>query len=117
MKVTEQIKVPGTLICSVERSSGWLAAAAAGSALDLEEAAVRELDPPVVVEHGLSSEEARTRLAAFGPNQLAGAKKESGFRAFIRQYEDFMQVILLVAAVCGHPDLSHGTCRQTVPQA
>ena len=53
----------------------------------------------VVVEHGLSSEEARTRLAAFGPNQLAGAKKESGFRAFIRQYEDFMQVILLVAAV------------------
>ena len=34
-----------------------------------------------------------------GPNKLAAAKKESGFRAFVRQYQDFMQIILLVAAI------------------
>jgi Ca2+-transporting ATPase len=52
----------------------------------------------VVVEQGLSAEEARSRLASMGPNKLAGAKKESGFHAFVRQYQDFMQVILLAAA-------------------
>src|SRR5512132_2046985 len=50
-------------------------------------------------ERGLSVEEARSRLATHGPNRLAAAKKESGFRAFVRQYQDFMQIILLVAAV------------------
>jgi P-type Ca2+ transporter type 2C len=50
-------------------------------------------------ERGLSAEEARTRLASYGPNRLAGAKKESGWRAFLRQYQDFMQIVLLVAAV------------------
>jgi Ca2+-transporting ATPase len=48
---------------------------------------------------GLSSEEAKERLAAHGPNKLAGGKKESPLRAFLRQYEDFMQVVLLTAAV------------------
>jgi Ca2+-transporting ATPase len=48
---------------------------------------------------GLSAEEARSRLASHGPNRLAGGKKEPGWRAFLRQYEDFMQVILLAAAV------------------
>ncbi len=48
---------------------------------------------------GLSAEEARSRLASHGPNQLAAGKKEPGWRAFLRQYEDFMQVILLAAAV------------------
>jgi Ca2+-transporting ATPase len=48
---------------------------------------------------GLSADEARKRLQEHGPNRLAGTKKESGFRAFVRQYEDFMQVVLLVAAV------------------
>ena len=48
---------------------------------------------------GLSAEEARSRLAAHGPNKLAGGKKESPLRAFLRQYEDFMQVVLLTAAV------------------
>jgi P-type Ca2+ transporter type 2C len=50
-------------------------------------------------ERGLSAEEARSRLATHGPNRLAAAKKESAFRAFVRQYQDFMQIILLVAAV------------------
>ena len=43
--------------------------------------------------------EARSRLESHGPNRLAGGKKEPGWRAFLRQYEDFMQVILLGAAL------------------
>ena len=50
-------------------------------------------------DHGLSADEARSRLQQHGPNRLAGAKKESGFQAFLRQYRDFMQIILLAAAV------------------
>ena len=53
----------------------------------------------VVVEEGLTSAEAASRLASNGPNRLAEGKKESPLRAFLRQYEDFMQVILLGAAV------------------
>src|SRR5579859_2252039 len=49
--------------------------------------------------HGLGTAEAARRLASHGPNRLAEVKKESGLRAFTRQYRDFMQVILLVAAV------------------
>jgi Ca2+-transporting ATPase len=52
----------------------------------------------VDVGQGLSAAEARSRLESGGPNRLASAKKESGFEAFVRQYQDFMQVVLLVAA-------------------
>ena len=48
---------------------------------------------------GLSASDAAERLRSYGPNRLAGAKKESGFRAFVRQYQDFMQIILLGAAI------------------
>jgi Ca2+-transporting ATPase len=48
---------------------------------------------------GLSAGEAAERLRTQGPNKLAGAKKESGFHAFLRQYQDFMQLILLGAAI------------------
>jgi Ca2+-transporting ATPase len=48
---------------------------------------------------GLSSDEARSRLASNGPNRLTDTKKEPGWRAFLRQYEDFMQIVLLAAAV------------------
>src|SRR5687768_3130215 len=50
-------------------------------------------------DRGLSAEEAASRLASHGPNRLTGGKTEPGWRAFLRQYEDFMQVILLVAAL------------------
>ena len=50
-------------------------------------------------DRGLGAGEAAERLRTHGPNKLAGAKKESGFRAFLRQYQDFMQIILLGAAV------------------
>jgi Ca2+-transporting ATPase len=48
---------------------------------------------------GLSAGEAADRLRTQGPNKLAGARKESGFKAFVRQYQDFMQIILLGAAI------------------
>jgi P-type Ca2+ transporter type 2C len=50
-------------------------------------------------ELGLSATVAAERLRSHGPNKLAGGKKESGFHAFVRQYQDFMQIILLAAAV------------------
>ena len=48
---------------------------------------------------GLSGEEAASRLGSHGRNRLAGARRESGLQAFVRQYRDFMQLILLAAAV------------------
>lgn len=47
---------------------------------------------------GLSAGEAQQRLQKYGANVLAAKKKESGAQAFLRQYKDFMQIILLVAA-------------------
>ena len=53
----------------------------------------------VVPETGLSAQEAKARLESMGANRLSETAKESGLKAFLRQYQDFMQVILLVAAV------------------
>jgi P-type Ca2+ transporter type 2C len=69
--------------------SGWHAA-------DVSTVA-RELG--VEPERGLSVEEARRRLQSQGPNKLTAAKKESGLQAFLRQYRDVMQLILLAAAL------------------
>ena len=46
-------------------------------------------------ELGLSATEAAERLRSHGPNKIAGGKKESGFQAFVRQYQDLMQIVLL----------------------
>ncbi len=67
----------------------WYALAAEAAAKQLQ------VDPA----KGLSAAEAQQRLQKYGPNQLAGKKKESGWQAFLRQYKDFMQIILLVAGV------------------
>jgi Ca2+-transporting ATPase len=48
---------------------------------------------------GLSQAEADTRLKKFGPNAFKAEQKELGWRAFLRQYEDPMQILLLVAAI------------------
>ncbi|GIH07761.1 ATPase [Rhizocola hellebori] len=53
----------------------------------------------VRADAGLSAAEAQQRLASHGPNRLASGKKESAVAAFLRQYRDFMQIILLAAAV------------------
>ncbi len=48
---------------------------------------------------GLSSAEVSRRLQQYGPNVLAEGKRESGWQAFLRQYKDYMQIILLAAAI------------------
>ncbi len=48
---------------------------------------------------GLSPAEAETRLKRYGPTVFTAEKKEPAWRAFLRQYQDPMQVVLLVAAV------------------
>ncbi len=48
---------------------------------------------------GLSSSEAQQRLQQYGSNKLAAKKKEPGWQAFLRQYRDFMQIILVAAAI------------------
>src|SRR6185436_12831012 len=53
----------------------------------------------VDVARGLSAAEAAERLRTHGPNRLAAAAPESALQAFLRQYRDFMQVVLLAAAV------------------
>jgi P-type Ca2+ transporter type 2C len=53
------------------------------------------VDPAV----GLSSAEAQRRLDQYGPNRMAAKKAESPLHAFVRQYQDFMQMLLLGAAI------------------
>ncbi len=48
---------------------------------------------------GLSQAEAERRLKQFGPNKFTEAKKEPGYVAFLNQYRDPMQIVLLVAAI------------------
>ena len=48
---------------------------------------------------GLGSDEAKSRLQKYGPNRLAEKKKKSGLQAFLGQYQDLMQFILLGAAI------------------
>jgi len=50
-------------------------------------------------QRGLSSAEAQERRKAFGPNRFAQARKEPWWRAFLRQYADPMQIVLLVAGI------------------
>jgi Ca2+-transporting ATPase len=64
--------------------------------LDVVEAAEKL---SVEIDTGLTASEVQTRLAQYGPNRLSEQKKESGFQAFLRQYQDFMQIILLAAGL------------------
>ncbi len=48
---------------------------------------------------GLEATEVERRRAEFGPNKLAEAEKEPAWRAFLRQYRDLMQLVLLGAAI------------------
>jgi len=48
---------------------------------------------------GLTREEAERRLAQYGPNELAEKKKISPFMLWLRQFKDFLIIILLVAVV------------------
>jgi Ca2+-transporting ATPase len=48
---------------------------------------------------GLSQAEAEARLKKYGPNKFAATRKEPGYVAFLNQYRDPMQIVLLVAAI------------------
>jgi Ca2+-transporting ATPase len=48
---------------------------------------------------GLSDDEAAERLRTHGPNKFAEVATEPRWRAFLRQYEDLMQIVLVVAGV------------------
>jgi Ca2+-transporting ATPase len=53
----------------------------------------------VDVATGLSGSEVATRTGRFGANEFTAAKREPRWRAFERQYQDPMQVVLLVAGI------------------
>ena len=48
---------------------------------------------------GLSAAEATARVARYGPNRFTAMAAEPRFKAFLRQYADPMQIVLLVAGV------------------
>ena len=48
---------------------------------------------------GLDADEVERRRAQYGPNKLAEAEKEPGWHAFLRQYRDLMQLVLVGAAI------------------
>jgi Ca2+-transporting ATPase len=73
-----------------------LAPEAAWHTLSAEEVLrAKEADP----RHGLSSAEAASRADRFGLNRLAACRAEPRWRAFVRQYSDPMQIVLLVAGL------------------
>src|SRR5215469_14797905 len=50
-------------------------------------------------QRGLSSAEAAARAGRFGPNEFAAGRAEPRWHAFIRQYRDPMQLVLLAAGI------------------
>ncbi len=54
-----------------------------------------DVDPAV----GLTTDAVAERRQRHGPNKLAEEAKEPGWKAFLRQYRDLMQLVLLGAAV------------------
>ena len=48
---------------------------------------------------GLAPAEVERRRSEVGPNKLAEAAKEPGWHAFLRQYRDLMQLVLVGAAI------------------
>jgi len=64
--------------------------------LSAEEACARlEVD----ARSGLAAHDVAVRRERFGPNRLDEAEREPGWRAFLRQYRDLMQLVLLGAAI------------------
>ena len=50
-------------------------------------------------QRGLSSAEVAARARRSGPNELAAGKAEPRWHAFLRQYSDPMQIVLLAAGI------------------
>lgn len=51
------------------------------------------------IQHGLTNEEAGIRLKQYGENKLEDKKKEGIITKFIKQFNDFMIIILIFAAL------------------
>jgi len=79
-------KTDGT---AVAESVAWYALSPAAAADRLD----------VSPEEGLSGAEASSRLGSYGPNKFAVAEVEPRWHAFVRQYRDPMQIVLLVAGI------------------
>jgi len=78
-----------TPITSAEDSIDWYR-------LSADDACQRlDVDPAV----GLTTAEVLERRQRYGPNKLAEEATEPGWRAFLRQYRDLMQLVLVGAAV------------------
>lgn len=56
-------------------------------------------DEDVAEQQGLSSAEATSRAQRFGPDKFDAGKGESRWHAFLRQYPDPMQIVLLAAGI------------------
>jgi Ca2+-transporting ATPase len=72
------------------------APATAWHALTVEDAVTRQ---GVDAAGGLSAAEVAARRARYGSNRFAEQKSEPRWRAFLRQYADPMQIVLLVAGI------------------
>ena len=60
------------------------------------EVALQEMNSSI---KGLSVNEAKVRLIAYGPNTLKDFKKKPAWKLFIGQFKDFMIFVLVTAAV------------------
>ena len=50
-------------------------------------------------QQGLSSADVEKRVAKYGRNELAEKEKEPSWKQFLRQYSDYMQIMLLAGAM------------------
>ncbi len=77
-------------------TTGAAAPATAWHALSIEDAIKAQGADPEV---GLSDAEVQRRRSQYGANKFAEAEKEPRWQAFLRQYKDPMQIVLLVAGI------------------
>jgi P-type Ca2+ transporter type 2C len=80
---------PASRVAPTEERTDWYA-------LSVDDTCRRlDVDPAA----GLSTSEVVARRQRFGPNKLAEEAKEPVWEAFLRQYRDLMQLVLVGAAV------------------
>jgi P-type Ca2+ transporter type 2C len=62
---------------------------------------VNEVEKSAGTDHatGLSDKEAQKRLKHYGENKLDEGEKPSGLLVFLRQFKDFMVLVLLAATL------------------
>jgi Ca2+-transporting ATPase len=65
--------------------------------LSISELTAKKIHQKNELNTGLSEKEVRRRLEKYGPNIIMGKKKISVFRILMRQFTDFMVIILLAS--------------------